>query len=144
MSLSRVWLSMKPLSGTTPRSSATVVSIVPAMYGCTASVLMRSTTGAITKKRQEQRQADQHLVRRRLAGADRLAQDRQHDHDARERGHHQQDGRQQRHRRHQHQDLQRQRVGLAAARPWQRSRPGMPLRSGAWAGPAAGAAAITS
>ncbi len=63
---------------------------------------------------QEQRQADQHLVGRRLAGAERLAQDAQHDDDAREGGHHEQDGRQQGERRHQHQDLQCQRVGLAA------------------------------
>ncbi len=76
---------------------------------------MRLITGAITKKVRNSARPEQHLVGRRLAGAERLAQDAEHDHDAGEGGHHQQDRRQQGQRRHQRQHLQRQGVGLAAA-----------------------------
>ncbi len=48
MSLSRVCDSMKVLSGATPRSSAVLVSMLPAMYGVTASVRIWSMTGDIT------------------------------------------------------------------------------------------------
>jgi hypothetical protein len=49
--------------------------------------LTRSTTGAMTKNVRNSAMPEQHLVGRRLLRAEALAQDRQHDDDAGERGH---------------------------------------------------------
>src|SRR5690606_28113356 len=63
---------------------------------------------------QEQGQSDQYLVRRRGLRTERLTQQREHDDDAGETGHHQQCGRQQRQRGQEQQRLQAQRIGGAA------------------------------
>jgi hypothetical protein len=77
------------------------------MYGCTRVVLIWSTTGDITNSVRNSDRPISTWFGGRLAGAERLPQDGQHDHDAREGRHHQQDGRQQRDRRHQRQHLER-------------------------------------
>jgi hypothetical protein len=94
------------------------------------------------EQRQEQGEADQHLVRRRLLQAQRLTQHREHDDDPGKAGHHQQDARQDRQQAHDDEDLerQRQRRRLRAARC--RTRLSWPsARSTASPTPGAGAAA---
>ncbi|MNJ58520.1 hypothetical protein D3C77_541540 [compost metagenome] len=65
------------------------------------------------QQRNDQRDADQHLVRRALLQADGLAQDGQHDDEAREAGHHHQHRRQEAEQGHDDEDLQLHREFLA-------------------------------
>ena len=68
---------------------------------------MRCQVGRHHEQGQEQRQADQHLVRRHLLRADRVADEAQDDGDADETGDHHQDGRHQAEDRQQQEELQR-------------------------------------
>ena len=68
-------------------------SIWPAIAGCTASALIRVADRRHDEHGQEQRQADQDLVRRHLLRAERLPQEMEDDGDSRERGHRHEDRR---------------------------------------------------
>ncbi|RYP45772.1 hypothetical protein DL770_011389 [Monosporascus sp. CRB-9-2] len=73
------------------------------------------------------RQPDQHLVGRRGLRAERMAQQRQHDDDAREAAHHQDDGRQKPERRQEDQRLHGQRIALAAGGACEQRQTGLRL-----------------
>ena len=100
-------------------------------------LLDRLNVGIITKMRQEERDADQHLVRRRGRRAEARADEAEDDQDAREAGDREQQRRHERDPADQEQDLQR----VAAVRPSLDHRPGAQLVEpvAARAGPGRGA-----
>ena len=96
---------MNARSGASPWSKASCWLIVPFRYGWTASLVDLLDRRRHDERGQEEREADEDLVGRQLRDADRVPHQREHDDDARERGHHHQDRRRQREHRHEHQDL---------------------------------------
>ena len=104
-SFSRTWLSMKARIGSLARSKpcSSVISLF--ISGWTPSRQLASRVGAHDEGGEEEREADQHGVGRRLLQAERRAQQRQHDDDAGERRHHHQDRRRHAQHREQQHDL---------------------------------------
>ena len=114
-SVSRVWRIMKPWSTVPERDTASSMRDLAVAIGRVGGGADLVDHRPHHEQREEQREADQHLVGRRLLEADRLPQDREHDDDAGEAGHHQQQRRQHRQQAHEQQDLQRQRQRAAVA-----------------------------
>ena len=109
---------MKVRSGTHRDLVGLGWSMSPASSGCSASSLIFDRVGPMTNMRQEQREADEHLVGRDALQAQRVAGQRQHDDDAREAGEHDQQRRCDRQQRQQDDDQQAlaRACRLAAAR----------------------------
>ena len=105
-SVSRVWRIMKPCSTVPERRDRLLDADLAVAIGRVGGRVHLIDHRPHHEQRQEEREADQHLVGRRLLQADRLAQDRKDDDDPGEAGHHQQDRRQHRQQAHQQQDLQ--------------------------------------
>ena len=105
MSCTRVWRNMNSRSGSSARAIAVAVLIWCAVSGSIASRLIWLTRGGHHEDRQEQRDPHQHLVGGRVGGAHRGADEAQHDQDAAEARHGEQQRRHQRQPAHQQQDL---------------------------------------
>ena len=110
---SRVWPSMKVAQRLLGGLGGRVELDGACHVGLHAVVVDLVQHRAHDEEGEEQRETDQHLVRRRLRHADRLAEDGEHDDDAGERRCGQRQRRQQRQRRHQQQDLHVDGPGLA-------------------------------